>query len=184
MLKGEIPLRRWLSISLILLIGYQCMGYLWLHHWRLGVWRHAQWEHLEEKLKAGLDLEGVETIAVADLETLDWEADGREFKLAGQMYDVLAMHPTADGRWTIRCIADAEETRMKTDFETLVRGNDQDGSQLPTGLWTRLLTAHYLDLHAVLLPAQTVFSDVYAASDWQMEKAPAFPPLGQPPRSC
>ncbi len=157
------------------------MGYVALHHWSLDSWRHGQWEQLEDGMKAGGHVEGLVTKVATDFSGLDWENE-HEFREDGAMYDVLSLKLLSDGRWELRCIADAHESRMKADFETMLLGHEQGNAASSRPLVQRLLAANYIDLpamslHAFALPIQTI-----RTQDWALSPQASFAPEGQPPQ--
>jgi hypothetical protein len=173
-------LRHVISISLVLLLLLQCMGHTWLHQLQLGAWQHAQWELLEEGMREGRQVDGVVIFTVADQQDLTWE-NAHEFRHQGQMYDVLRLRLQADGRWEVRCVSDAAESRMKADFKASLSGHDIDPSRVPIGLSGRLLTTPYTPCVVIALPDVPSPTPVFQWWHWAMGIAPAFPPEGHPP---
>ena len=157
------------------------MGYVALHHCSLAAWRHAQWEQLEDGMKAGRQVEGLVTKVATDFSGLDWE-NAHEFREDGEMYDVLSLKLRSDGRWELRCITDAHESRMKADFEAMLRGHEQGRGAWSGSLVQRLIAANYIDLPTIRLDAMIAPLQTNRTHDWALSPQASPAPDGQPPQ--
>ena len=79
--------------------------------------RHA----VKQRIKAGVP-EGERVVfrfTDQDVDALDWEKEGREFRRNGRMYDVVERRQLADGTIELSCIDDDQETRLFARLEGL-----------------------------------------------------------------
>lgn len=178
------PMRPVVSVTLVLLLLYQSMGYLLIYEGKLSAWRHAQWEIVEEELESDRYRASLSSIEVEDLADLDWE-DKREFRWQGQMYDLVSAAPEGSGGWQVLAIADDVETRMRADFEALLAGHNPDGSRVPPSSWSRLLTQVYLQLQPPTPLAAAPLAPLRIHEpDWHILPAPYLGLWSPPPLAC
>lgn len=120
-------LQRIISVLLVALILFQCVGFAWLHSTRIGLWKARQMKEIRLQAESGMPIEGTIAISVSDPNSLAWE-DENEFEYQGRMYDVLSKHRDNAGNWIYRCLPDHHESNMKATLAKLLAGqNDQDG---------------------------------------------------------
>jgi hypothetical protein len=147
-------MRKPASIALVLLIVFQCMGYLWIHELELAIWQHLQWEAIEEK-----EVASAESLVLNDLGQVDWE-NAHEFSFQGERYDFISSTQQSDGKWLVRCISDFHEQTLRAAFRAQFDGKGINHTMVPHGHWTDLLQTQYCpdcasSLTLVLLAART-----------------------------
>lgn len=97
--------------SLVLLAG---LAWPFMAGIGLQVERISIRQAIKQRIKAGVP-EGERLVfrfTDQELDALDWEEEGREFRRNGRMYDVVERHQLADGTVELSCIDDDQETRL------------------------------------------------------------------------
>lgn len=89
-------------------------------------------EEVKQQLLASLPETALDIVdAGNNKEAIDWEEEGREFYLHGQIYDV-AFTKNVNGRILIYCLNDKREDKLLKDLNKLLYGNtNKPGSNHP-----------------------------------------------------
>ena len=89
-------------------------------------------EEVKQQLLASLPETALDIVdAESNKDAIDWEEEGREFYLHGQMYDV-AFTKKVNGRILIYCLNDKREDKLLKDLNKLLYGNtNKPGSNHP-----------------------------------------------------
>ena len=116
-------MKRLITISFLLLLFISQIGYHFIYIFQ----QHEAKEEAERQLLSTLPESSLEAIDLsANKNDIDWEEEGKEFYLHGQMYDV-AKTKIVDGKTILYCLNDKKEESVLQDLSKAVNsGNDQN----------------------------------------------------------
>jgi len=119
-------LKKTITISFLLLLFFSQMGYYFFYMFQ----QHQIKEAVKHELLAKLPESSLEIIdANAQKNDIEWEEEGKEFYLHGQMYDV-AFIKISNGKKLIYCLNDSKEEGLMKRFANAVNsGNEQNSRQ-------------------------------------------------------
>lgn len=109
-------LKKFLLIILIAVLAYSQIGYYFIMHYS----QHVQKRVIQEEIYQQLKDEELEIISLTDnKQHINWEEEGKEFLLNGEMYDVVKTK-TINGKLILYCINDKKEKSLidKYNFVT------------------------------------------------------------------
>ena len=115
-------MKRAIIISSLLLLFFSQVGYQFIYI----IQQHKAKEDAEKQLLSTLPESSLEVIDLsADKNDIQWEEEGKEFYLRGQLYDV-AKTKNVNGRTLLYCLNDKKEKQVLQDLSKAVgTGNDQ-----------------------------------------------------------
>jgi hypothetical protein len=118
-------LKKIITISISLLLFFSQIGYYFLYMFQ----QYQVKESVKQELMSKLPESSLEIIdADACKDDIEWEEEGREFYLQGQMYDVAFIKVT-DGKKLIYCLNDSKEKALLESFANAIKsGNEQNSS--------------------------------------------------------
>ena len=118
-------MKKSITISFLLLLFFSQVGYYFLYMFQ----QHQIKETVKHELLAKLPESSLQIIdANTHKNDIEWEEEGREFYLQGQMYDVAFIKVT-DGKTLIYCLNDSkEEVLLKSLANAVNSGNEQNSS--------------------------------------------------------
>lgn len=117
-------MKKIITISFLLLLFFSQVGYYFYYMFR----QHEIKEAVKHELLAKLPESSLEIID-ADIHKndMEWEDEGREFYLHGQMYDV-AYTKIVNGKKLIYCLNDRKEGDLLKRFARAVAASNEQGS--------------------------------------------------------
>ena len=84
--------------------------------------QHEQKEAIKEKIFQQLKDDELQVISPADGQNIDWEEDGKEFHLNGEMYDVVKKK-VVSGKEVLYCINDKKEKTLIDQYNLITKHN-------------------------------------------------------------
>lgn len=114
--------RRWLPFLMLVVLGYQCLGYPLAFVGALLGHRMAMAAEVEE-----MENEAMITIQLTDQEYqgLTWRGR-RDFLYQGKMHDLKLAQRRPDGKWTLVCKVDERETEMLANGAKAFEEEEED----------------------------------------------------------
>ena len=106
----------------MLLLFFSQAGYYFF----FTIQQHQIKESVKQQLLTAIPESSLDVIdADANKDDIEWEEEGREFYLHGQMYDVASIKKI-EGKTLIYCLNDKKEEQLLNDLsKTVAAGNDQ-----------------------------------------------------------